>query len=130
MPGTCSSCGAGSVPVIDFALTTETHVGEAGKLCVRCLLDDNGHSVDLDLRPLVEGKPSRRKALRRGKKTSQKQEVEVAEEFGGRTQPNSGAMAGAKGDVRKKGELRIEAKYTAAGSYSLKLEELEKIAGE
>ena len=61
---------------------------------------------------------------------SQKQERRVADEVGGRTQPASGAMAHAKSDVRKAGELRVECKFTSAKSYSLKLAELDKIAAE
>jgi hypothetical protein len=39
-------------------------------------------------------------------------------------------MSGAKGDVRKRGEARIECKFTRAKSFSLKLSELQKIETE
>jgi hypothetical protein len=64
------------------------------------------------------------------KKLSKKQERRIAEDVGGRTQPGSGCSPRAKGDVRKLGELRIEAKYTKARSYSLHLDDLRKILSE
>lgn len=64
------------------------------------------------------------------KRLSQKQERRNAELLGGRTQPGSGSMARAKGDVRKFGEWRGESKYTFAASYALTREVLEKITGE
>lgn len=128
--GTCSKCGAGPVPVIPFSLIIDDHAGDADALCAPCLFHENGVRVDVPMTPLVSGPPSRKKSLKKAKKTSLKQEVDIAEELGGRTQPGSGNQRGAKGDVRKKGELRIEAKFTSAGSYSLKLDDLQKIAGE
>ena len=80
--------------------------------------------------PLAPERAPRRKALKKNRKTSLAQEVDVMEELGGRTQPGSGNQPGAKGDGRKKGELRVEMKFTAGASYSLLLEELWKIAGE
>ena len=47
---------------------------------------------------------------RRTKRTSRKRELEVAEMVGGRRQPGSGNQPFAKGDVRKKGEFRLELK--------------------
>lgn len=84
---------------------------------------------DVELRE-PEVKVNRGKALRRQKKVSQEQEIEIAEELGARVQKNSGAVSGAKGDVRKKGVARIEAKYTTMNSYGLHLEDLQKIEGE
>lgn len=56
-------------------------------------------------------KVDRREApSRRMKNTSRKREVQIAEEIGGRRQPGSGSTPFAKGDVRKKGEFRIEHK--------------------
>lgn len=45
-------------------------------------------------------------------------------------QPGSGAPEFYKGDVRKKGDLRLECKTTGAKSYTLKLSDLEKIKAE
>lgn len=67
---------------------------------------------------------------KRQKKISAKQEQRMARDLGGRVQPASGAMPHAKGDVRKMGVVRAEAKYTSKSTYSLKLEELDKIVAE
>jgi hypothetical protein len=64
------------------------------------------------------------------KRLSARQEQRMAEDLGGRTQPASGAMKNAKGDVRAMGVVRGEAKYTAKDTFSLKLTDLEKIVGE
>ena len=110
-----------------FTIITEESSGDAAELCLGCACV--GGRVDVPMTPLAE-KPSRKKALKKGKKTSTQQEVEVCELLGARTQPGSGNQAGAKGDGRKKGELRIETKFTQADSFSLKLDELWKILGE
>lgn len=54
---------------------------------------------------------------------SRKQEARIAKAFGGEVTPRSGAGPVKKGDIRTPTEL-IEAKTTAAGSYSLKLWDL------
>lgn len=59
-----------------------------------------------------------------------KSEMQIAEDIGGRTQPNSGAVAGYKGDVRKRGQHRIEAKTTRTKSYHVTRKELNKIRSE
>lgn len=128
-PGVCSKCGLTGL-VVAFGIITPEEAGEADTLCARCLFDSEGTSVDVELAPLAEGKAPRRKGLRKAKRSSLRQEMDVCEQLGARTQPASGAMAGAKSDGRKKGELRIEAKLTTADSYSLKLEELWKLGAE
>lgn len=128
--GTCSRCGAAGILVLAFAVVTETHSGEADALCQGCLFDYNGVRTDIPMQPLVEGPPPRRKALRANKRLSQRQEVDIAEELGWRTQPGSGNQRGAKGDVRGKNIGRVEAKFTQAASFALKYDELQKIAGE
>ena len=126
----CSKCGTNDTDSLVFKVVAivDGHWGEAEPLCACCM--DGGTRSDIPMMPLLDGPAPRRKALKKAKKTSLRQEIDIAEELEGRTQPGSGNQAGAKGDVRKKGELRIEAKYTQASSYSLKLDELEKIAGE
>lgn len=57
---------------------------------------------------------------------SKKQEKEIATRIGGRRTAASGAKD-EKGDVRKKGVLRIEAKTTKHKSFSVTLEMIEKI---
>ena len=133
--GTCSRCGRGgigdaTIEVVSFGVIVDGHAGEAEALCRYCLFDPNGQRVDVPMEDLAPGPAPRRGALRRAKKTSRAQERDVAEELGGYTQPGSGNMPGAKGDVRVKGWLRVETKFTRAGSFSLKLDELEKIASE
>lgn len=128
--GTCGKCGASGVLVLAFAVVTETHSGEAEPLCQGCLFDHDGVRSDIPMQPLVEGPAPRRKALRKNKRLSLQQEVDIADELGWRTQPGSGNQRGAKGDIRGKNIGRVEAKFTQADSFSLKLEELEKIAGE
>jgi hypothetical protein len=126
--GVCAGCMAPGAVVV-FGVVTETHEGDVEGLCLTCL-GRNSRKSEVPMRPLVTGPAPRRKALKKGKKTSLKQELEIAEALGGRTQPGSGNQAGAKGDVRKKGELRVEAKFTCNDSFSLKLDELYKIASE
>ena len=57
-------------------------------------------------------------------------EKRVAEEIGGRTQKNSGALPWAKGDVRKKGEHRLEVKTCTLKGYRVSRSNLDKIRGE
>ena len=125
--GECSRCEGRGPTILHFAVTTEEAVGDLPPVCLACAT--KGGEISVWLTALTE-KPSKRKAFKRAKKTSLKQEVEVCELLGARTQPGSGNQAGAKGDGRRKGELRIEAKFTKANSYSLKLEELDKLMGE
>jgi hypothetical protein len=113
---------------VKFNIIVDGHSGDTEAICLNCLLA--GTKSDIPMEPLVTGPAPRRKALKLNKEASRRQERDIAEEWGGRTQPGSGNQAGAKGDVRKKGELRIEAKLTQAESYSLKLDDLYKIAGE
>jgi hypothetical protein len=123
----CSRCNAKDVITLSFTAITDEHTGEAAELCLHCACQ--GGSVDIPLVPLAE-KPSKRKAFRKIKKVSLKQEVEVNELLGARTQPGSGNQRGAKGDGRRVGDIRTEQKFTVAESFSLKLDELWKIAGE
>lgn len=61
---------------------------------------------------------------------SRRQERLIAKDIGGKEQPASGASWSAKGDVRKTGDLRIEAKYTDKDFFSLKLADVLKIRNE
>jgi hypothetical protein len=61
---------------------------------------------------------------------SKLQEDRIAVEIGGRAQVGSGSAWNAKSDVRKMGDLRVEAKFTAGLSYKLKLDDLLKIRDE
>lgn len=113
-------------------LFTADHTGRSDALCIRCLVTDAEIEGEVLLVELAaDGPPKRRRAtLQRQKKLSRDQEVDIALELGATVQRASGALSGSKGDGRRKGVLRFEAKYTESNSYQLKLEELEKIAGE
>lgn len=64
------------------------------------------------------------------RRRSQRQERKLAEDVGARVQPGSGSLPTHKGDVRKRGEFRVESKYTSKKSYSVTREVLQKIRGE
>jgi hypothetical protein len=64
------------------------------------------------------------------KRVSDRQEKKIARAIKGQRQKASGSMAHAKGDVRKHGILRVEAKYTKANSYTVKYDDLVKIRSE
>jgi hypothetical protein len=66
----------------------------------------------------------------RMRKRAKRTELEIAEDIGGKAQKASGALPWAKGDVRKRGEHRIEAKTTKTKSYHVTRKELDKIRGE
>ena len=141
-PGICSKCGAGGqgagpVPVLPFSLLVDDQVGEADTLCAPCLFEEGGTRVDITMTASSPGPAGQKRHLRKARKTSQRLEqnlaLELNEVYGEgavRTQPGSGNQRGAKGDLRMKGKLRVEEKHTDAASFSLKLEELRKIAGE
>jgi hypothetical protein len=75
----------------------------------------------------AEGNRMSAKSLR---KRSQKAEMKIAKELGGRVQKASGAMKGHKGDVLVKGKYRVEHKFTQAKQYTLTLADLFKIMGQ
>jgi hypothetical protein len=104
------------------------HSGYGPNVCRECLLGGcvSRQSLD-DPAPQRSGAAPPTKSRR---KSVQKQEREMAELIGGRTQKASGAMASAKGDVRLKGVLRGEMKSTVNASFSLKREYLTKIRSE
>ncbi len=64
------------------------------------------------------------------RKLSQRQELRLAQEAGGLTQKGSGNLPWAKGDVRSRGRLRAECKFTRAQSFTVKRAELNKIRSE
>jgi hypothetical protein len=77
--------------------------------------------------PPVVGKMTNAKKLRR---KSQKIEDGIAQGIGGRRNKGSGSLSYLKGDVRKRGHLRVESKFTQRKSYSVTLDELHKIDSE
>lgn len=77
-----------------------------------------------------EIKPGRTPPDKRIKKRARREEELIAEEVGGKRQKGSGALPWAKGDVRKKGHLRIEVKTCKVKQYTVTRNELNKIRGE
>lgn len=63
-------------------------------------------------------------------KRSRDQERRAAKRDGGRVRPASGSMDHAKGDVYEAGVYLKECKYTAAKSYSLKPDVVDKVTSE
>lgn len=124
----CSQCG-GVEFVISLNVFSDTSSDGPPPICAKCLCRPGGIEMKLALKaPDVE--VTKHKTLRQQKKRSKEQEKEIAEELGAWTQPGSGNKAYAKGDVRKKGKFRVEAKYTGAESYSLQHQDIEKIMAE
>ena len=127
VPGeNCCICG-GTTNVVQLSLFTKATNGMLGPFCLRCM---EGKELKTELEgPDLEDE-GKHKTFRAQKKRSREQELEIAEELGAKMQKGSGSISGSKGDVRKKGEVRVEAKYTEAASYSLRLEDLHKILSE
>lgn len=75
----------------------------------------------------VVGRSCDAKKLRR---KSMKIEDKLAEAIGGRRHKGSGALSYLKGDVRKRGKIRAESKFTQNKSYSVRLDDLWKIQSE
>lgn len=126
----CPGCGRSSCG-FRVEVFLETQLARPGSVfCLNCL-DIVGEVVgELELEDLAPQRTPCRPRLRRQKRLSQQQELDIALELSAVVQKASGALPGLKGDGRRKGVLRFEAKYTEAGSYTLKLSDLEKIASE
>jgi len=110
----CDLCGNPG-----FRLRAGDSVSNA--LCASCSMA--GH-------PFVFPHTTRTPVTKRMKRASDRQEKKIAKTIGGFKQKASGSMAHAKGDVRKHGLLRIEAKYTQSKSYTVHYEDLVKIRSE
>jgi hypothetical protein len=122
--GTCSCGYVGEV--YQFTLSVGHGVETSSPICSVCL--DTQKEVAVDIvppPPPPAGPPSRRM-----QKASRRNEAKVARGIGGRTQPGSGNQPGAKGDVRKRGEFRVENKDTYSNQYILTFAVLNKIRGE
>ncbi len=126
--GTCYSCLREKQSCFRVNVFSKTGLAETPLTCLECVSGEVQHEIELE-EPEVEI-TSKRKGFKQNKRLSRKQEIDLAEDLGGKVQLNSGAVVGSKGDVRVKGEYRVEAKFTAANSYKLDLDELYKIASE
>jgi len=94
--------------------------------CIHCgALSETGICGPCSVPVAVEYVPTKTNKAR-----SKKQEKRIATSFGGRVQPASGALAGAKGDVRVRGKLRMEMKLTSKKAYRVSYEDLVKIRSE
>lgn len=65
--------------------------------------------------------------IRKRKKYSQRQEKKAAKDLGAKVEANSGATKFGGADARLVDKLRIECKFTDQASYSLHLEDLDKL---
>lgn len=123
--GLCSACHLAGMITI-FTIMVGTSLESTPPLCAGCLRNQEEVTVDLEPPPPPQTTPPGRRV----RKASQRQERRIAEAVGGRTQPGSGNQPGAKGDVRKRGEFRIEAKTSFSNQYILTRSTLDKIRGE
>lgn len=121
---TCSKCEA-YARITKFHIFAGTGHSVSPAFCNECMPDEIAFDVEQ-----ADMTPDKQAPGKKTKRLSQKQERRIAEDIGGRTQPGSGNQAHAKGDVRKKGEFRVEAKFTKSKQFILKREELDKISGE
>jgi len=126
--GDCLSCLRKKVTCLRVNVFGKTGLAETPRTCLDCIGDGVEHAIELE-EPEVEVS-SKKKTFKKQKQLSRKQEIDLAEDLGGKVQLNSGATVGGKGDVRVKGEFRVEAKFTAADSFKLNIHELSKIAEE
>lgn len=125
-PSTCMECSKEKncqSLLVSHAASSQ----EIGPYCADCFPVSlaTTHTV------LLEGEQETYKVpTKRVREVSKKQERKTAELLGGDAQKASGALPWAKGDVRVKGELRVEEKFTYADSYRVALSDLEKIRSE
>ena len=117
--GTCDACGCSRDNLTVMRITSG--VAASQWLCLQCELQ----GIAFDLSSI-----QRRPVTKQMKRASVRQERKIAKGIGGQRQKGSGAMAHAKGDVRKHGVFRVEAKFTQAGSYPVRLRDLNKIRSE
>jgi hypothetical protein len=72
----------------------------------------------------------RRPPTKHDRRLADEQARKLAMATGSRTQPASGALPGAKGDVRSRGRFRAESKFTRNKTFRLTRDLLDKISGE
>lgn len=112
--------------VIKFTVLTPEGADTTEARCEDCLRTVGEVTVHIEKPPMdTKGPPSKRV-----KKASQRNERFIADSIGGRTQPGSGNQLGYKGDVRKRGQFRVEAKDSYSDQFILKLSTLHKISAE
>jgi hypothetical protein len=122
--GSCDSCYYVR-DLFKLHVSVETGMDSTKSLCLSCL----GSAQDVNVEQ-ADMRPGREPPSRKTKKLSQRQERELAHRTGGNAQKGSGAMIGYKGDVRKKGVVRVECKLTRARSFCVTRVVLDKIRSE
>lgn len=91
------------------------------------LAPDQQYAAVIDAPEITAGRTPPSKKIKR---LSRRQEQRLADSIGGKRHAGSGAMAGLKGDFRKKGVVRCEAKFTQTKTFALTRDVLDKIRGE
>lgn len=108
-----------------FIQVGDAHVADSSCVCIDCFIK---HTVVIVAERLPD--TPKKQTPKANKRASIRQEDELAAVLGGKRQYGSGNSDWAKGDVRKRGEARGEAKTTRAQSRSISRNELEKIRAE
>jgi len=122
----CANCGE-QAACVEFQVQVGDGIDKTDPVCMRCL------SLGCSTQVLVEQpdlRPGAQAPNRAMKRRSRKQELDIAEKTGGKRHKASGAIAGLKGDARKKGVYRAEGKLCTNKSFSLSREILDKIQSE
>ncbi len=111
-----------------FGVAIGENVSYTAWLCDECM---KKHQEDMTFDVEPPKVDRRAPPDRRMQRTSRKRELEIAENVGGRRQPGSGNQPFAKGDVRKKGHLRLELKECFTKEFKIHREDLlDKIRSE
>jgi len=124
--GVCEGCHLPGA-VTTFTITVGTGTESSPPLCAGCLRAKGEVTVDVD-QPVPDTRPG--PPDHRVKRTSRRNEQDIAVRIGGRRQPGSGAIPGFKGDVRVRGHLRVELKDSFSKQFILTTAVLDKIRGE
>jgi hypothetical protein len=127
--GICDGCGVTDSSVLTTHIFAGTGNIKLGPWCFGCYAANGANHIKVQVEQ-ADLNPGRRPPTKKDKRRSQELERKTAQRIKGKTQPGSGNQDHAKGDVRKKGVLRLEHKFTRAKQYTLKREELDKINGE
>jgi len=118
---TCSVCGASP-----HGAVTRLRSGDltTNGLCNACAASGHPFVFPVVRTPVIA------QHNRKQKRASVKQEDRIARDIDGRRQKASGALPHAKADVRKRGAMRVEAKYTTGKSFTIRYQDLVKIRSE
>lgn len=112
--GGCPRCGEFSTQLLTLTLGRDS----LQPICIDCMVRRGPLEEPLVLDTGLP-KPGARAPTRAMKKKSQRREQRIAESIGGRAQPASGSLPHAKGDVRKRGEWRVQDKTSRNKGFDL-----------